>query len=172
MPRKQYNRLTTGVVQKRLLMILSAVITLLMVTALVYAVRYEAPYTPPPFESNARLGIPTPAENMRYGNLETPAFTFGIAATAYQQKDGSLKIYLTNHENNHAYLMCEVINVETEKVLYRSGLLRPGEYVESLEPLRKIENVATPIEIFVYALELDGYLSVGQVSIDNILQPG
>jgi len=172
MAREQYTRLRTGVVQKRVLTLLTVVTAMLMVASLVYAIRYEAPYTPPPLETNASFGIPDPAENMRYSRLETPAFTFGIAATAYQQKDGSLKIYLTNHESNQAYLMCEVINKETNRVLYRSGLLRPGEYVESLNPLRRIENVATPIEIFIYALELDGYFSVGQVSIDNILQPG
>jgi len=172
MARVQHTRLRTGAVQKRVLIFLTAITAFLMVVALVYAVRYEAPYTPPPLETNTSFGVPVPAENMRYSQLETPAFTFGIAATAYQQKDGSLKIYLTNHESNQAYLMCEVVNKETNRVLYRSGLLRPGEYVESLDPLRRIENIATPIEIFIYALELDGYFSVGQVSIDNILQPG
>ena len=172
MVRKQFTRVRTGAIQRTVLTLLSALAVVLMIAALIFAIRYQPPYTPPPLEPNAVSGVPEPAENMRYSRLETPAFNFSIAATAYQQKDGSLKVYFTNHAENRAYLMCEVINKENNKVIYRSGLIRPGEYVESLSPLRTIENVATPIEIFVYALELEGYLSLGQVTIDNVLQPG
>jgi len=43
--------------------------------------------------------------------------------------------------------------------------------VEKLYPLKPVKNEAVDIEINVYALELENYVSVGMVTLDNILQP-
>ena len=169
--RPQFTRVKTGAGRKRALVLIVASTTLLLATAVVYLILHEPPYKPPPLEKNAVQGVPNPAENLRYKELEAPFFKFGIATTTYQQKDGSLQIYLANHTDNEAYIMCEVVDVENDRILYRSGLLRPGEYVKTLSPLKRIKNEAINIEIFVYALDMEDYMSIGQISIDNVLQP-
>jgi len=170
--REQSFRIRTGAARKRAAILVLAVAITVLTAAVIWFYLYEPPYQPPPFESEAVQGIPDPPQNMGYGQIDALGkFTFGIIGVMYRQKDGSLKLYLTNHEENEAYLMCEVIDIENKKILYRSGLLKPGEYVESLYPLKKMKNEAIQIEVNVYALDLESYISLGSVTLDNLLQP-
>lgn len=91
------------------------------------------------------------------------------AGTIYQQADGALELYLTSPEENEAYLLCEVTDIEG-KTLYRSGLLRPGEYVERLDSLTALENKAIEIAVNIYAFEPETFYSIGTVTLKNVLQ--
>ena len=169
--RKQLTHARTDAARK-LAVVLTAVSTILLAAAFVFLYAYEPPYKPPPFEPEANIGAPIPPDNMGYTELDAMGrFTFGIASNIYQQEDGSLKLYLTNKGDNEIYLMCEVIDIAKERTLYRSGLLRPGEYVESLYPIRKLKNEAVMVEICVYALSPEDYVSIGTITLDNVLQP-
>jgi hypothetical protein len=176
--RQQPTRPTTGRSRRRLIIIGATLFSALLAGAIVYFFAFhrhnaDEAYTPPPFEPNAIAGIPEPQEHMLFTITEPEGglFRFASVATIYRQHDDSIKLYLTNFEDNEAYIICEVINAETETVMFRSGLLRPGEYVQSLSPLIEIENKATPIHINVHAFALDDYLSVGSISLSNVLQP-
>ena len=169
--RKQPTRVITGAARKYI--IISAFVLLAGISAVsvIFAALYEPPYIAPPFEPAAVRGVPNPPDNMRYSDINAAGrFTFWLAGTAYQQADGSLYLYLTNPEENEVYLMCRVTDKNGAE-LYRSGLLRPGEYVERLELLKKLENEALDIKIYIYALDPDNFYSVGTVTLDNILQP-
>lgn len=169
--REQHTRVRTGAGRKRAAVAGTVILTAMLVTAIIFIYRYEVPYEPPPLEPNAITGVPDVPDNLRYGELDAAGrFTFSIAATMYQEEDGAVKLFLTNHEDNEAYIMCEVVCIESGRTIYRSGLLRPGEYVERLHPLRIIKNEAKRVEVYVYALALEDYISVGQVTLDNILQ--
>jgi hypothetical protein len=136
-----------------------------------FATSRQQPYKPPPFETKAIVGFPEPPESFSYSEINAAGiFTFGMAGAMYQQEDGSLQVYFTNPEENEPYLMCEVVDKEG-KTMYKSGLLRPGEYVISLYPVRKLENAVTNIEINVYGLDPEHYYSAGTITLDNILQP-
>jgi len=170
--RKQSTRVKTGAARRWAALLTIAVLTALIAAAAILIYLYEPPYRPPPLEPGTLTGVPNPPANMRYGEIDAMGkFTFGIAATTYQQEDSSLAVYLTNNESNAVYLMCEIIDPLKKQILYRSGLLRPGEHVERLYPLRPLKNEAVDIEILVYALDLESYVSVGTVTLDNILQP-
>jgi len=177
MIRQQTTRVTTLQNRKLIRFAVLAVITLLLSAAIVFVYLYEFPsadgdYIPPPFEENALAGIPELEEHMQFAPVDAQGqFTFGSAGTLFYQKDSSLKLYLTNFEENDALIMAEVYDPKKKKVIYKSGLLRPGEYVESLTPLYEIENVATDVEVRVYAFSQEDYVSVGQVALSNIIQP-
>ena len=79
-------------------------------------------------------------------------------------------LYLTNPESNECIIMAEMTD-EAGNVLYRSGALRPGEYVERLYPLLELENVAIPIQMKVYAFEPETWYSLGTIALNNTLQP-
>ena len=151
---------------------LSAIIlTVALAVAVVFTVLYQPSYKPPPFESGAVSGKPEAPASFGYGEIDAAgSFAFGLAGVMYQQEDGSLRIYFSNPEENEAYLMCEVAEM-SGKALYRSGLLRPGEHVVSLNPETKLDNEAINIEVKVYALDPEHYYSLGTVTLDNILQP-
>jgi acylphosphatase len=127
-------------------------------------------YKPPPFELSAVAGMPAPPEGFGYSEIDAMgSFTFGLAGVIYQQEDGSLRIYFANPEKNEAYMMCEVVGPDGN-TLYKSGLLRPGEYVASLNPVIKLENKAVNVEVKVYALDPEQFYSIGTVTLDNVLQ--
>ena len=88
----------------------------------------------------------------------------------YQQEDGSLIIYLTNPETNDVNILCEIKD-EEGNVIYKSGVIQPGEYLESLYPLQELVNQAMPIEINIYGYEKESWYSRGTILMENILQP-
>jgi hypothetical protein len=176
--RVQPTRPTTGRAKKRVITAAVTASSLLLCAAIVWFFLYEPPaaserqYSPPPFEKNAVAGVPAPDSRYLYDTWSQPErFSFAAAQSLYRQHDGSLKLYLTNFEDSVAYLLCEIVNTSTQEVMYRSGLIRPGEYVESLQPSIDIKNEATEIQMRVYALSVEDYLSVGEVAFSKTLQP-
>lgn len=128
-------------------------------------------YIPPTFDKTAEMGTPVPPDNMNYGTIATETgIVFSLAGTIYQQRDGSVEIYLTNPPENAANLMAEIVDEEGER-LYATGVIRPGEYVERMQPEKEIPNEAVKIEMRIYAFELDSWYSRGTVSLQNTLQP-
>ena len=128
-------------------------------------------YVPPAFEPLAISGVPVPADNMGYGEISASGgFSFFVAGTMYQQEDGSLLIYFTNPKDSGVNLMCKITD-GADRTLYKSGVLRSGEYVERLRPEEQLPNEALEIEMNVYAFEPDTWYSKGPISLNNILQP-
>lgn len=167
--REQTTRVRTGAVKKILFAVLGVALTA-GIAWLIYLAA-NPPYTPPPFETAAVAGVPAPPENMGYGEISADGgFAFSIAGTMYQQEDGSLLVYFTNPQHSEANLQCEILD-ETGAILYKSGVIRPGEYVERLQPLVKLQNEATNVELNVYAFEPDTWHSKGTINLQNILQP-
>jgi len=169
--RAQTTRIQTGAVKKRILTAAAVLCAAATVAAICYLAFYKPPYAPPPFEPKAVAGAPEVPENMSYGRIEAEnGFYFSTAGTIYQQADGSLIIYLTNHGDSGVWIMCEIAD-ENGNTLYKSGVLRPGEYVERLYPERKFANEAIKVEMKVYGFEPETYHSMGSVFLNNILQP-
>ena len=153
-----------------LTIVTSAVCTLVLAVAIFFVVSYQPQYTPPPFEPDAVTGIPEPPERIRHVGFDAGNFTFMIASVIYQQEDGSVGLYLTNPLGNDVYLMGEVID-QDGNTIYRSGLLRPGEYVPRLYPTVRMRSEAIDVIINIYALESEGFFSAGTVMLGNVLQP-
>ena len=129
-------------------------------------------YTPPKFEINAFAGTPTPEEGFLYNEVESGfGYKFSIASNLYQQEDRSLKAYFTNPSVNDVNLMCEVRTADDDELLYESGLLHPGEYVETLNPKGEFENIKYDVNVKVYAFESETYQSAGTTTLNLVLQP-
>ena len=150
------------------LLLTAAVIALLSVKIFR---RMNPPYVPPEFDQTAQTGAPEPEEHMAYGEISAQGgFTFGIAGTMYQQEDGSVQVYFTNPQSSDANIMCEIRD-EAGTVIYKSGVIRPGQYIERLEPLAELPAEAVKIELYVYAFEPDTWYSKGTINLSNTLQP-
>lgn len=167
--RKQTTHVRTGAVKKILIVALGTALAV-VIAALVYRA-FNPPYTPPPFETAAVKGVPTPPESMGYGEISAKGgFAFSIVGTMYQQEDGSILVYFTNPEHSEANLQCEILDKDGT-VIYKSGVIRPGEYVERLQPIKRLENKAMKIELNVYAFAPDTWYSKGTINLQNTLQP-
>jgi len=169
--RAQTTRIRTGAVIKRILTAAAVLVVAAIAAAICHTIFYAPPYLPPPFETSAQTGTPKPPENMGYGRIDAEnGFYFSTVGTIYQQEDRSLLIYLTNHGDSGVWLMCEIAD-ENGNTLYKSGVLRQGEYVERLYPERKFANEAIKVEMRIYGFEPETYHSVGSVFLNNTLQP-
>jgi len=152
-----------------LTIVASAVCTLALAVAIFFVVNYRPQHTPPPFEPGAVTGTPEPPERIGHVGFDAGNFTFMIASVMYQQEDGSVGLYLTNPLGNDVYLMCEVID-QDGNTIYRSGLLRPGEYVAGLYPTARLGGEIIDVIVHIYALEPEGFFSAGTVMLGNVLQ--
>jgi hypothetical protein len=134
--------------------------------------RIQAAVCSPRREENAVSGVPEPEESLNFGTIEVDGgFSFALAGTMYQQKDGSLLLYFTNPEDSGVLMMCEICEKSTGEILYQSGLLSPGQYVGRLRPQHTLKNEAIIIEMKVYGFEPETYYSMGTVTLENTLQP-
>jgi hypothetical protein len=129
------------------------------------------PYEPPPFEQDAVIGVPIPPDNMAYNPVAAEGgYAFSMASNLYQQENGDLCLYFTDPGDAGVWMMCEVVSA-SYGTMYRSGVLRPGEYVERLTKLSGFPNEPIEVEIRVYGFEPDTYQSKGTVYLKTILQP-
>lgn len=158
--------------KKRRLILLIIIILAVLAIAGVIVYSLFLKYEPPKFEVNAAAGTPTPEESFLYGDIESGfGYKVSLASNLYQQEDRTLKIYLTNPSENDVNIMCEVRTADDDKLLYESGLLHPGEYVESLDPKGEFENIKYDVNVKILAFEPDTYQSAGTTDLKLVLQP-
>ena len=62
--------------------------------------------------------------------------------------------------------MCTIADDEGN-VLYKSGLLRPGEYINTLEPLSKISDEFVNATVEMLAFEPETYYSKGVIVLKS-----
>jgi hypothetical protein len=146
--------------------ILIAVALLLAVALVALAVIFlnDKKFTPPPFDATAQKGIPTVTDaSLRYGTVAiSPELTVGLCGNVVY-KDGSAKVYFTSFEANTVWTRAKVLD-EKGNLLGESGLLRPGEYVESISLSSPVENSAKVV-LKIYSYEPDTYYSMGTAEI-------
>ena len=158
-------------VKRRIILLMIIVIALLAtIGVIIYSIFIE--YEPPKFEINAYAGTPTPEESFLYDDVTSGfGYKFSIASNLYQQEDRSLKIFLTNPSANDVNIMCEIRSADDDKLLYESGLLHPGEYIESLDPAGEFDNIKYDVIVLIHAFEPETYHSAGTTTLNLVLQP-
>ncbi|MCL2072252.1 MAG: hypothetical protein FWH07_08530 [Oscillospiraceae bacterium] len=135
--------------------------------AAIFLYTYEKPYKPPPFEKNSLSGVPAPPDdNTHYSVIDTGNFYVGFVGIIRRNDDDSLTVYFTNPEENDAYLMCMIAD-EDGNELYKSGLIRPGEYINDINPIARVEGEFDDAVVEVYAFEPETYYSMGTIVLRN-----
>ena len=142
----------------------------LAVSAVIYVI--AGIYSPPSHDKKSHKGRPIPDDNYIYTRVVSDfEYVFYLSANLYMQEDGSLNIYLTNPEDSEVDLLCKVKDAETGDVLYKSGRILAGEYVATLKPEGRIDNVKRDIFVEIYALNSETFISEGTTRLDLVLQP-
>lgn len=133
---------------------------------------YFIHYKHPDFEKDAKQGIPTVDESFMYENVNSKfEYSFALAANTYQQEDGSCKVYFTNPETCPYYLQYEMVDSKTGAIYYKSGVLKPGQYVETLELKGRKILQSKEVDVVVYAYEQETWYSAGNTRMKLMLQP-
>lgn len=124
----------------------------------------QKPFVAPPFDDNAISGEPSVSEGLGYNILYREGMSFKVGACGVVNVvDGRAEIYLTNLSENTVWLKARFYDSKGN-VLGESGLIKPGEYLESVE-LKTIPKESEKITIKVMSYEPDTYKSLGRINL-------
>ena len=155
--------------RRRIMIPVGTLIALLAISLIIFCL--FAKYTPPKHDEMAKQGNPVPAEHYLYGSVQTEYMYYvGMAANLYQQENGDVYLYFTNPITNNVYLRCDLVDQKTKKVLYKTGYIEPGEYIEYVNN-PKVSNKQYDVTVRVYAYEKDTFTSEGTTELVLKLQP-
>lgn len=155
---------------KYILPILSALCVLSLVAMTVILLtpkkeKSEPTFTPPPFEAAAQSGMPEVSDESW-----TKVYQDGMSFTAYvcgkvSVKEGKADLYFTSDGSNNVWLKLRVTD-EKDNILGETGLLKPGEYVKSIE-FDTVPKSGTKIKLKIMAYEPETYYSAGAVALNT-----
>lgn len=133
----------------------------LIVTAIVFFVQKKKnDFTPPPFDKGAISGKPavdndefqyrtvTVSENLSFSLCMCPLYEAGMA-----------DIFLTNDGSSNAYIRIVLFDTEGN-LIGESGLVRPGEYIESVSLSISYEK-DTAVKAKILTYDRKNYYSMG-----------
>ena len=158
MTRRKRRLLISGVV--------CAVCVGLMLAVLAQGPRQVVRFTPPPFDDAAEAGVPPVAEANGSMPIDAQAYQFAICGELTLE-DGKTDVWLTNDAGNTVWLKVRLTDA-AGNALGETGLIRPGEYVQSLR-LTAPPETTTEVAMEVMSYEPETYYSMGNVTLHTTL---
>ena len=146
--------------------VICAVAAIIMVIMLVTSGSGKS-FTPPPFDPAAQTGTPDVPESAGYGDLDAGDFKF-YAVGNLTAENGKTDIWLTNPAENNIWLKARLLDKD-ENILGESGLIKPGEYIQSIE-LDEIPKGTSSITLKIMAYEPSTYRSAGAIALNTELK--
>ena len=115
----------------------------------------------------AQTGTPDVPESAGYGDLDAGDFKF-YAAGNLTAENGKTDIWLTNPAEKYIWLKARLLDKD-ENILGESGLIKPGEYIQSIE-LDEIPKGTSSITLKIMAYAPDTYQSAGAIALNTDLK--
>ena len=145
-----------------------AISVLVMIAALLAPGKtIPAEFTPPPFETNAVIGIPNVPDDLGWTELDAQAFLFSVCGKVVV-RDAKADIWLTNPESNTVWLKVRILDKNGE-TLGESGLIRPGEYVQTVT-FDTVPKDGTTIGLKLMAYQPETYFSEGTATLNTTVK--
>lgn len=139
-----------------------------MVTALLLTSRpVQGTFTPPPFEEAAVTGTPKVSEELGWQELDAQAFQVSVCGKVVLEGNQA-DVWLTNPESNTVWLKLRILDADGA-VLGETGLIRPGEYVQSVT-FDTVPASGATISMKVMAYEPETYHSGGAVTLNTTVE--
>ena len=124
-------------------------------------------FVPPPFESAAVVGTPEVPENLGYSELDVKGIYKVSVCGVLRPSGGKVDVWFTNPEGNTVWLKLRMQDAEGN-VLGESGLLRPGEYVQSIA-LDPVPEKGASVTLRVMGYMPDTYYSAGEAKLNTTI---
>ena len=163
-------------VKKRNIPLIAAMIVcVISLVAMVAALAFSgsepetATFTPPPFDENAVQGAPDVPENLGWGELDAQVYKVSICGVVSVQ-DGKADVWFTNPESNTVWLKLRMLDANGD-ILGETGLIRPGEYVQSVS-FGVIPEAGDSIVLKLMAYEPESHYSAGSVTLNTVVTGG
>lgn len=124
-------------------------------------------FVPPPFEETAQTGTPDVPEHSGYSEMDAQAFRFSVCGVL-TACDGKADVWLTNPEGNEVWMKLRMLDGEGN-VLGETGLIKPGEYVQSVT-LDTSLTQSVDVKLKIMAYEPETYYSAGSAVLNTTIQ--
>lgn len=125
----------------------------------------QGEYVQPAFDEAAVAGTPEVDASLGYWQLYQEGMAYRVAVCGAPRADGKeLTVYFANDASNEKYLKLRVLS-ESGKILGETGLLRPGEYVQSVTLTKKV-SPETKLTFKILSFEPSDYSSAGSVLLN------
>ena len=145
--------------------ILCAVCITIMIIALSLPSKTsQGNFIPPPFDASAVKGEPRIPDELGYAEpyREGMGFCSGLCGNIIIKGDMA-DIYFTNKAENEVWLMLRITD-ESGTLLAETGIIRPGEFVQSIKFRKNPEN-GQKIICKIMAYEPETYYSKGYFTL-------
>lgn len=151
----------------------ACVISLIIMCAALYlyddgsSEREKADFTPPPFDATAVQGTPEVPEGLGWSEIDAQVYRASICSVIIAE-EGTADVWLTNPENNEVWLKLRLID-SSGQVLGETGIIRPGEYVQSVKLNTEVETgESVSMKLMGYVPET--YYSAGSVTLNTSIE--
>ena len=127
-------------------------------------------FTPPPFDEGAQSGVPDPEalDGLGYSPAPSDGMPFSTALCGFLvEKDGKADVYFTNFSDNAVWMKLRITDLDGN-ILGETGLIKPGEYVRSIEITGKY-TAGEQICLKIMAYEPETYYSAGSANLNTVI---
>lgn len=137
---------------------------IIMIVALCMPKKTEQkPFIPPSFDENATQGEPIVPDDLGYSILYRDGMSFKVGICGkINVTNNSADVYLTNISENNVWLKVRFYD-QAGNALGESGLLKPGEYLQSVALDHISDTNSVTVKVMSY--EPDTYRSMGTITL-------
>ncbi|MBE6897124.1 MAG: hypothetical protein E7477_08540 [Ruminococcaceae bacterium] len=149
--------------------LLYSVVTVCVLSVIIMCVTVFTPkketgeFVPPPFDLSAEQGSPIVPNDIYWQEFDAKAFKVGICGKI-NMIGSNADIWLYNSAENDVWLKVRILKTDGT-VLGETGVIRPDEYVKSVELNTEVES-DSPLLLKVMAYQPNTYFSEGSVNIE------
>ncbi len=142
-----------------------AVVAMILALVLTGGTAEQEEFVPPEFDSAAQSGVPEAADKSW-----TQIYRDGMNFSAHicgkvVIKDGSADLFFSSDSSNNVWLRLRILD-ESGNILAETGLLKPGEYLKTVEFISPPPS-GTKIKLKIMAYEPQTYYSAGAVTLNT-----
>lgn len=128
-------------------------------------------FTPPAFAENAEAGVPEVPAELGWFTPQADGLSLKVSVCGEVIiKDKKADIYFTNHEENSDWMIVRILD-EDGNTLAESGVIKPGEYIKTIE-FESVPKDGATIVYKIMAYEPETYYSAGSLTLTTYAQIG
>lgn len=143
-------------------------VIIMIVSLTVSSVNAEtAEFTPPPFEEKAVQGVPNVPDGLGWNEVDAQVYKASICGEVIIE-DNTSDIWLTNPDSNTVWLKLRILDSDGN-ILGETGIIKPGEYVQSVE-FDTIPEDGETIGLKLMAYEPETYYSEGSATLNTTVK--
>ena len=130
----------------------------------------QTEFIPPEFETAAQTDTPTIPAYLEWSEISHDGMTFkvGISGKIIVKEDNHADIFLSNNKENNVWLKLRILD-ENNNILGETGLLKPGEYVQSIT-FNESVVVGQKIKLKIMSYQPETYYSEGAIILNTIIK--